>query len=168
MADASNYTVTNTAAGPRGINTVDGYAELAPGETRKVDLSAGEHAVASKLDYFTFGEGGAAAKAPSPPDNDGNGEGGGSLPSNPMQLKAIARAESIDVTGLTKGDELKAAILAGRKAKAAQAAGGGASDDLDKMDDDTLRTTAAALSGKSVEELADQDRDALLKLARGE
>lgn len=45
--------------------------------------------------------------------------------------------------------------------------GGAGGDELDNMSDADLKTTTAALTGKPVEELPD-DRDQLLKLARGE
>ena len=47
------------------------------------------------------------------------------------------------------------------------AVGGGSTDELDKMDDATLRTTTAALTGKAESSLP-KDREKLLALARGQ
>lgn len=46
--------------------------------------------------------------------------------------------------------------------------GEGQTDELDKMSDDDLRATTAALTGKTVKELEKTNREQLLKLARGE
>lgn len=53
--------VTNTQAGPRGLNTKDGPVLVEPGQTVDVEIEAAELAVAKKTEWFEFGA--AAAKA---------------------------------------------------------------------------------------------------------
>jgi hypothetical protein len=158
-------TVHNLTAGFRGLNTEDGYLELAPGASAEgVTLNAAERKSAEATGYFKFG--GAAPAA----DETADAGAADALPRNAPKLKKIAADEGIDVGSATKVDDLIAAIEAGRAAKA----GGGIppstppSDDLDKMADDDLRSTVAALTGKPVEEYANTERDELLKLARAD
>jgi hypothetical protein len=163
--------VRNVAPGIRGLNTVQGYRDLAPGEfVESVELTDDEHKSADSTGYFAFGKAAktaetaapAGAAAPAPAEE---------LPNNVPKLKKIARDEGIDVGTATSADDLKAAITAGR---ATAAAGGiappppGPADDLDNMADDDLRNTVAALTGKPASDYADTDRAELLKLARGE
>jgi pyruvate/2-oxoglutarate dehydrogenase complex dihydrolipoamide acyltransferase (E2) component len=167
--------VRNVAPGIRGLNTVQGYRELAPGDfVESVELTDDEHKNADSTGYFAFGKAaktaetaapaGAAAPTPTPTPAE-------ELPNNVPKLKKIARDEGIDVGDATSSADLKAAITAGR---ATAAAGGitppapGPGDDLDNMADDDLRNTVAALTGKPASDYADTDRDELLKLARGE
>lgn len=163
MASAK-HTVRNTAPGPRGINTTDGYRELAPNETATVELDDAEFKSASKTGYFHFD---AQAKADAKADQAAaSGEG---LPSNMPKLKSIAKAEGVDLTGKTSVADIQKAILDARAAKvdAANATPPAPpSDDLDNMDDATLRTTVQAITGE--EPAADADRETLLKLARGQ
>lgn len=165
MADITKTSVRNVAVGIRGLNLVDGYRDLAPGEfLESVELTAAELKSAESTGYFEFGKKAATAPPPPPP---GAAE---PLPNNVPKLKKIARDEGIDVGEAKSAAELTAAIEAGRAAKAA----GGIppvappADDLDNMSDEDLRNTVAALTGKPATDYAETDRDALLKLARGE
>lgn len=158
------HTVRNTAPGPRGINTVDGYRELAPNETATVELDDAEFKSASKTGYFHLDS---AAKADAKADEAAaSGEG---LPSNMPKLKSIAKAEGVDLTGKTTVADIQKAILDARAAKVDQANAtppAPPSDDLDAMSDADLRTTVQAITGS--EPPADADRETLLKLARGQ
>lgn len=159
----AKHTVRNTTAGFRGLNAVDGYVELAPGETREgVDIEAAELASAKRTGYFAFD--GAADEA------EEADEGGKALDKmSKAELEATATAEGVDISAATNNAGRVAAIEAARAAKA----GGAptptpAPDDLDKMSDDDLRTTVAAVTGKPVGDYATTEREELLKLARGE
>lgn len=174
-AKSTRYAITNTAAGPRGVHQDDGsYVELAPGETRAVDLTDAEHASATRAGYFEFGAKGKAATAAAASAAAASAAASATttapLPNNVMQLKKLARDEGIDVGEASKVDELQAAITAGRAAKVAQGGAGAPpvtpADDLDTLDDETLRATTAALTGKPVDQLP-TDRESLLELARG-
>jgi len=163
--------VRNTAPGIRGLNTVQGYRDLAPGEfVESVELTDDEHKNAESTGYFVFGKGAKTAETAAPPGTV-TPPAAEPLPANVPKLKKIARDEGIDVGDAKSAAELTAAIEAGRAAKAA---GGltppppGPGDDLDNMADDDLRNTVAALTGKPVADYANTDRDELLKLARGE
>jgi len=158
----AKHTVRNTAPGPRGLHAAQGYIELAPGQTLSdVEMDDHEYESAKGTGNFHFDT---AAKRDAKADQAAtSGEG---LPSNPMQLKQLAKSEGIDVGGATKAADLQAAILAGRKAKAESGTGGEQSDDLDNMSDDDLRATVQAITGNAP--AADADRDTLLKLARGQ
>ncbi|CAL8972846.1 hypothetical protein RHODGE_RHODGE_01021 [Rhodoplanes serenus] len=48
--------ITNTQAGPRGVNTTAGVVLLGPGEARDLDLPDAELAVARRTGWFAFGE----------------------------------------------------------------------------------------------------------------
>ncbi len=156
-----SYTVTNTAKGIRGLNAVSGYVELDPGERREgVELSDAEYASAERTGYFEFGN----AKAGSSADQEQED----ALPGTHALLDKLAKDEGVTFPeGTRTVAEKQAAITAARDAAAADP-GGAKPDELDNMSDDDLRSTAAALSGKSADEVASLDRDALLKLARGE
>lgn len=160
-------TVRNTTKGYRGFHAVDGYVELAPGETRAdVELSDAERKSADGTGYFEFGAAAkAAARTAAPASN------AAPLPNNVPKLKKLAKDEGIDLGTATTAKDITAAIVAARTAKAAAAPvvppPPGPADDLDNMADDDLRTTTAAITGKSVDELP-TDRAELLKLARGE
>lgn len=85
-------------------------------------------------------------------------------------FRDLAPGELIEAAEITEG-ELKSAKSTGHFAfgKAALAADADAADssvDLDALDDDALRATIAAITGKAPP--ADADRAALLALARGE
>lgn len=165
----SKYTVRNIAQGPRGLNAGpkgENYIELAPGQTlHDVELSDAEHASADGTGAFQFG-----AKAKAAEKVDAAASSGEGLPNNMPKLKGIAKAEGVDLSGKTTVADIQAAILDARKVKAAAAATPPAppADDLDNMDDPTLLATAAAITGKPVSELDGTDREALLKLARGQ
>lgn len=142
MADTSKTAVRNIAVGIRGLNTVNGYRDLAPNELAEdVELTAAELESAKRTGYFRFGT---AAKAD--PATDGGED--------------VARLDN-PTAAVTGGP-------GGAGAGPAPAAvGGGSTDELDKMSDADLKTTTAALVGKPVESLPD-DRKKLLKLARGQ
>jgi hypothetical protein len=166
MADNTKTSVRNVAPGIRGLNTVQGYRDLAPGElVESVELTDAEYKSAESTGYFEFGT--KAKKAPAAAPATSTAE---PLPNNVPKLKKLARDEGIDTGDARSAADLKTAITAGRAAKAA----GGIptptppSDDLDNMADDDLRNTVAALTGKPATDYADTDRAALLKLARGE
>lgn len=55
--------ITNTQAGPRGLNTKEGPVLVEPGQTVDVEVDAAELAVAKNTGWFEFGA--AAAKAAS-------------------------------------------------------------------------------------------------------
>lgn len=161
----SKYTVRNSAQGPRGLHTVAGYVELAPGQTlENVEIDDGEHKSAESTGYFEFG---AKAKAAAKADAvaaAGNTTGD-DLPNNMPKLKGIAKAEGVDLTGTTSVADIKSAIAAHRTAKASDASAQH-TDDLDAMSDDDLRNTVQAITAQPAP--ADADRTALLALARGE
>jgi hypothetical protein len=164
MADnGTKVTVRNTARGVRGLNAVEGYREFEPGQGGEVTLTAAERKSAESTGYFTFG---ADAKDAEPTGDPAK------LPGTHAELDALAAAETITFAdGVKTVAEKQAAITAARAAKAGGGSvttGGAQRDELDSMDDATLLTTAAALSGKPESELAGQDREALLKLARGD
>lgn len=143
--------ITNTDRGPRGVNTAEGLAMLAPGETRALDVPEGE--LADLPAYLSTG----AAIAPAEPSVDLEAM-------TVADLRALAEERGIKLPETGSGGEgrvikadLVAAIAAGAKAEPA-------GDTLDGMDDEELRATVQALTG--VEPAADLDRDALLALAR--
>jgi len=162
MADkASKYDLRNTSKGIRGVNAVSGYREFGPGEVAEgVELSDAEYESAKRTGYFEFG---AAAKAEAEDETDD------ALPGNVPKLKKLAREEGIDLGTATSAADIQAVILS---ARAAKAAGSGIppstppADDLDAMSDADLRDTVQAITGKPAPD--GSDREALLKLARGQ
>lgn len=144
----SKTAVRNISPGYRGLNTVQGYREFNPNEyAESVEMTAAELASAKRTGYFRFG----AAAKPDP------------------KAEAQAEIERLDnpTAAVTGGPGTGAGAGAGGGAPTTGAVGGGSTDELDKMSDDDLKTTTAALTGKPVESLPD-DRAELLKLARGE
>ena len=164
MADITKETLTNTDKGPRGVNTADGaYVEIAPGQSLAVDITGSEKKALETAGYFGFGKSAAAAAVKAQEQG-----GDAPLPRNVTQLKKIARDEGIEIGDAKTADALQAAIVAGRKAKTTTPTPPPAPTvDLDAMDDNTLKTTVSAITGKPVADLPD-DRAELLKLARGE
>lgn len=171
MATATvTINVRNTAKGLRGINLPNGrvgYVE--PGtESGPVDVTEAEAASIAAKSYFEVVGGTAPAKAGEPVDD---------LDTDVGSLKTIAANEGVDLAALegkgsgANGNVVKAdiqkAIRDKREGKTPTPTppAGGATD-LDAMDDETLRTTVQAITGQ--EPPADADREALLKLARGE
>lgn len=154
--------VKNTAPGLRGLHTVSGFLEIEPGATVDVEMTDGEYASALATGHFEFdGEPPAAEPVVEDPnaalDKLSVGE-----------LETTATAEGVDVAAIAgtgaNGRVLKADIVAAIIAKRA-APTTAAVDELDAMDDATLRTTVQAITG--TEPAADLDRAALLALARG-
>ncbi len=159
----STTKITNTSVGTRGIYAADGsYVELAPGESRDVELSAADLKLAKTMTYFGFGAD-AAADEPEAPTST-------ALPTTRPKLIALAGDEGVAIETDDNVADLKRKIT---EARAAKEAGGGIppvvqpTDELDKMSDADLADTVSALTGKAVGELP-TDRDELLKLARGE
>jgi hypothetical protein len=164
MATNVKHNVRNISPGIRGLNALTGYVELAAGETRpNVEMSQAEFENAKRTNYFEF-DGPAAATG------SGNQAEAEALPGTHKALDKIASDEKITFAAeTTTVAEKQAAILAARAAKAGGAdsgTGNGQPDELDRMSDDDLRVTAAAIAGKSVDEVKDLDRPALLELAR--
>lgn len=162
---ATGTTVRNVTRGFRGLNLADGgYLELGPGESRDgVELSSAERKSAESTNYFEFGS---AAKAEPESSTD---ETAGELPRNVPKLKKIAADEGVELGDAKSADDITAAIVAARQAKAA----GGVpltptppADDLDNASDDDLKVIVAGLTGKPVEDYATTERAELLELAR--
>lgn len=156
----TKVTVRNTSPGFRGLNTETGYVELPAGGSAEVELSAAERKSAEKAGYFEFG-------GSAPADDEGGDKALADM--TKAELEATATAEGVDISGAKNNAERVAAI---ETARAAAGGGGGIppitppADELDKMSDDDLRNTVQAITGKPAP--ADADRNALLKLARGE
>ena len=151
-------TVTNAAPGIRGFNAVQGLIELAPGQTVEgVEVPEGEVPVMERTGWFTLNSGGGGHGDPDKPQQRAAGD---DLDTTVAELRAIAEREGVDLSGLTAKADIQAAIRAHRA--------GDSGDELDGMDEDTLRTTVSAITGKSEADVADLDRAALLRLARGE
>lgn len=153
-------TITNTAAGMRGVFTVAGLRNFAKGETDTVELSDAE--ADGLASYFTVA--GAAAVAADQADDETD-----DLDTTVAKLNEIAAAEGVDLSAIAgsgpNGRVVKADVQdAIRTARAAAASPGG--DDLDEMDDETLRTTVQAITGE--EPAADATREQLLAAARGQ
>lgn len=147
------HTFKNISTGIRGFNAVAGLVEIAPGQTAKdIDVTDAEVASSARTGWFEI-DGSTDA-----PDAD-------DLETTVPKLRAIADAEEVDLSGLTAKADIQAAIRAKR---AAAGAASRAADAVDGMDDATLLTTAAAITGKPEGELQGLERDELLKLARGE
>lgn len=147
-------TLTNTDPGPRGVISTDGLVMLAPGESRSLSLSTAE---AGDLPaYFSAGdvtEGKAA-------DGDGLDD------LKVAELDKIIADESVTVPETGTGKDGR--VVAADKVAAIRAHRSGdapVADELDDMDDETLRATVQAITG--AEAPADADRTALLALARG-
>lgn len=156
--------VKNIATGIRGLHAKSGFVDLNPGEERDdLDIDAGELASAQATGYFEFD--GAASSS-----DDQAADEGDDLDTTLDGLEKIAKDEGIDLSAVQgtgkNGNVLKSDVQGAiRTARAAKAAGGTGGDELDAMDDDTLRTTVQAITG--TEAPADADRAALLALARG-
>lgn len=154
----AKHNVKNISNGIRGFRSTDGLVELAPGQTAEgVEISAHEYASAKRTEWFEMdGE----------PDEADEGEKAlaDDLDTTVPKLREIAKAESVDLAGMTSKADIQGAIRIARTAKSS----GSGNDALDAMDDDTLRSTVSAITGKSEADVADLDRPALLALARGE
>ncbi|MBI5111856.1 MAG: hypothetical protein HZA68_07775 [Rhodovulum sp.] len=88
--------ITNTQAGPRGVNAASGPIILHPGETAELDLSDAEQAVARRTGWFEFGEPEPAGPAVTVPDLHAVHRGRGSY--------SIMQGEEELADGLTKAD----------------------------------------------------------------
>lgn len=87
-------TLKNTAPSPRGVYSLAGLVMFAPGETRTVEISAGERE--NLASYFEE----VAGDAAHPLDHDRDGAPGGSLPADERgldELRSEAKALGIKV-----------------------------------------------------------------------
>ena len=160
------FTVRNTSPGVRGFYDAEtGYAELEPGQSASgVRMFETEYASMERTAAFEM----TAGDAPEPKETDDLAG------KSQAELEKIMTTEG--VTMPTKGSgkngsvvkaDLEAAIKSAREnPNADPVANTAAGDTLDKMSDADLRETVKVLTGS--EPAADADRDALLKLARGE
>lgn len=155
----AKVTIKNTARGLRGVNTDNGLVYIEPGATETLDVSGKELESARSRSYFEFD--GKAAEA----DTDDSEQGDGLDDLRTAELEKLIADEGVTLPengsgsgGRIVNDDRVAAIRAAREAKANP-------DELDGMDDETLRNTVTAITG--TEPPADADRDALLGLARG-
>lgn len=154
----ATHNIKNISTGIRGFNAESGLVEIAPGTTAEnVEISDAELRSSARTGWFEI-DGSTEAPEEGPADD---------LDTTVPKLREIAKAESVDLSGLTSKADIQGAIRAARTVKAEQGTGGGNSD-LDAMDDATLLTTAAAITGKPEAELQGKSRDELLRLARGD
>lgn len=155
----AKVTITNTARGLRGVNTDSGLVYIEPGATETLDVSGGNLKSAQARSYFKF-DGKADESADAGPEGDGLDD------KSVGDLDKIIAAEGVTLPesgsgrdgGIVKADKV-AAIRAHRAAPATPV------DELDGMDDETLRATVQAITGD--EAPADATRETLLGLARG-
>lgn len=155
----ATHMIKNISTGIRGVNAVDGLVEIGAGQTATdVEMTDGELRSSARTGWFEI-DGSTDAPAEGPADD---------LDVTVPKLREIAKLEEVDLQGLTAKGDIQGAIRAARTVKAEQAGKGAGSDAIDEMDDATLLTTAAALTGKPESELQGKDRDELLRLARGE
>jgi hypothetical protein len=154
----ATHNIKNISTGIRGFNAESGLVEIAPGQTAEgVEISDAELRSSARTGWFEID--GSTDEPDTGPVDD--------IDTTVPKLRELAKAEGVDLSGLTSKADIQGAIRAARTVAADKAAGGGASD-LDAMDDATLLTTAAAITGKPEAELQGSDRDELLRLARGE
>lgn len=145
-------TLTNTARADRGVHTTDGLVMLAPGETRELALPEGE---ADDLpEYFAVGD----------RVDDKPAEGDGLDDMTVAALDKLISDEGVTVPEQGTGNEGRVVKADKVAAIRAHRAGGAPTDELDGMDDETLRATVQAITGQ--EPPADADRATLLGLAR--
>ncbi|TPK14162.1 hypothetical protein [Mesorhizobium sp. B2-5-11] len=87
--------VTNTQAGPRGLNTKDGPVLVEPGQTVDVDLSDAELKVAKGTGWFGF-EGGKTKAAQTDDTAKAVHHGGGKF--------NVVKGDDLLLSGLNKAD----------------------------------------------------------------
>lgn len=157
--------IKNIASGIRGFHDAKhGLVNLEPGqEVDDAELTAAERESAESTGYFEI-DGEATAGPASDPDDptaalDKNSVG---------ELTDMATAEGVDVDAIegtgANGRVLKADLVAAIVAK--RAAPAKPADELDGMDDATLRATVQAITG--TEPAADATREQMLAAARGD
>lgn len=152
----ATHNIKNISTGIRGFNAESGLVEIAPGTTAEgVEISDAELRSSARTGWFEI-DGSTDAPETGPVDD---------LDTTVPKLRELAKAEGVDLSGLTSKADIQGAI---RIAREATASGGNGGDALDDMDDATLLTTVAAVSGKPEAELQGKPRDELLRLARGE
>lgn len=150
----ATHSIKNISSGIRGFNAESGLVEIAPGQTAEgVEISDAELKSSARTGWFEI-DGSTDAPDTGPADD---------LDTTVPKLRDIAKAEGVDLSGLTGKADIQGAIRAARTVAAER---GG--DAIDDMDDATLLTTAAALTGKPEAELQGTPRDELLRLARGD
>lgn len=155
----ATVTIKNTARALRGVNTDNGLVYIEPGETAEVEVSGGNLKAARAKSYFEF-------DGKVDESDDAESQGDGLDDKSVGDLDKIIAAEGVKLPetgsgkdgGIVKADKV-AAIRAHREGPAAP------TDELDGMDDETLRATVQAITGD--EPPADADRATLLGLARG-
>lgn len=158
----ATHNVKNISTGIRGFHSTEGLVEIAPGQVAEgVEISGAELKSAKRTGWFEIDG-----------DADEGGEGGeqqqaDDLDTTVPKLREIAKGEGVDLSGMTSKADIQGAIRVARASKPAGGTGSGG-DELDAMDDATLRSTVQAITGKSEADVADLDRAALLALARGE
>ena len=166
----ATYKVTNVTKGIRGFHSADGLVELNPGGVAEgVEISDAELKSAKRTEWFEIESGGGGH---GDPDKGGKREAAPAddLDTTIPKLREIAEKEKVDLSGMTSKGDIQGAIRLARASKGDGAGSGEGSgnDAIDAMDDETLRSTVAAITGQSAEDVAGLDRPALLALARGQ
>lgn len=101
--------ITNTQAGPRGLNAKDGPVLVEPGQTVDVDMEVAELAVAKKTGWFEFSAAAKAHKAHDADDAKSAAEVLALADGNFMAFKSAASKLLGDATP-SKKDEIIAAL----------------------------------------------------------
>lgn len=155
----ATHNVKNISTGIRGFYASTGLVELPVGATAEnVEISDAELRSAQGTGWFEI-DGSTdkpAAEEKGPADD---------LDTTVAELKKIAEAEGVELEHNANKAAIQQAI---RDARTAKAQGGAGTSELDGMDDATLLTTTAAITGTPEADLQGKDRDELLRLARGE
>lgn len=155
----AKVTITNTAGALRGVNADSGLVYIEPGATETLEISGGNLKSARAKSYFSFD-----GEADESADAESTGDGLDDKSVGDLDKIIAAEGVTLPETGsgnngnVVKADKV-AAIRAHREGSATP------TDELDGMDDETLRATVQAITGD--EPPADADRATLLGLARG-
>lgn len=167
----ATHNVKNISTGIRGFYATTGLVELAKGATAEgVEISDAELRSAQRTGWFEID---GSTDAPSDEEAGPNAD---LAAADGKKLDEIAKAEGVDLSTVTGTgangrvllDDKRKAIADAREAKAAGSTGGEGGNELDAMDDATLLTTTAAITGTPEADLQGKPRDELLRLARGE
>lgn len=152
----ATHTVKNISTGIRGFYATTGLVELEKGASAEgVEISDAELRSAQGTGWFEI-DGSTDA-----PEADGD-----DLETTVAELKKIAEREHVELEHNMNKAAIQQAIR-DKRAGADDGAGAGPTE-LDAMDDATLLTTTAAITGTPEAELQGKGRDELLRLARGE
>lgn len=145
-------TITNTSTANQGVWTTDGLRTIEPGQSRELTIAEDYVERVRSLPFLTIEN--------DPLDHDGDGKPGGSVDKldqmKAPELRALAAAEGVDLTDITKKADVIAAIRAKRAAPSIEAAV------EDPRTDDELRAAVVASLGE--DGAADLDRAAMLAL----